>query len=794
LHKPTKNGLSATETSYGLAENTLGVSCHGRQILTLQKQRLQQRQLCIHKTRVRNNNQLSLVSCGQPLRGIDVRIVEPETRRALGEGTIGEIWIDGESKCAGYWQRPELTQEVFNARIDGESDSHGSYLRTGDLGFFHEGELFVCGRIKDMIIIHGSNYYPQDIEAIIAAEFPNIGPEGPVQSAAFAVEHEGEERLAVVMEVRQRELGVEPADVAQAIRSRYFIDPQLVLFVPPRSISKTTSGKVARSETRERWLNGDLPVLASYEHAEDDRSNAEAGLRGSFERIRELYHLRGDEEVTLTDIGLDSLTLVDLTLEIQRHFERRGLAHVVSELDARFLQRLTIAELSRLLEVYEADPDGPTGDLRAWLEARQHMDDASELERMRADGQWQPPATPAKEARDDPRKVFLTGASGFFGPFLLGSLLQRTSCEFEVLVRAADPGHGHARLVDAMQRALVWSPELEEQFHSRVRVVCGDLGLGQLGLTDGEWRRLCDETDAIMHNGARVNYVFSYDALRLYNVEATRELMRMAATIRKKPFHLISTTFVHGWSTSPISAEHDCYYDLKDLDFGYAQSKCVAEHLVRSAESQGQPIRIYRPALISASSRGVGNKDDIFVRLLAFMIKYGLCVDILNQTSLLPADLVSDHIARMFLLKDTPSNTFHMTATNVYNIIDVTQSIAEQFGYSFRYLSIDRFIEEMNRLCTPEDPLYPLLVFFNRSHDKFKPLENKRYDNRHYRAALEQVKPEIREPDFSDTVAYIIRYMQREGLISPCNPVRAGARHAPAASLDRRSCSVAESA
>ncbi|NUM56716.1 MAG: thioester reductase domain-containing protein [Candidatus Hydrogenedentes bacterium] len=752
------------EAAYGLAENTLTVSRRGRRVLTVQKQRLQQRQLCIEKTSARNNNQVSVVSCGKPLQGMDVRIVDPESHHALGENAIGEIWIDGDSKCKGYWQRPELSQAIFHARIANESGNPGNYMRTGDLGFFHEGELYVCGRLKDIIIVHGVNYYPQDIEAIVAAEFPNIGPTGPVQTAAFSVDHDGQERLVVAVEVRPNSELVDPATVAKAIRSRYFIDPYQVLFVPPRAISTTTSGKVARGKTRERWMSGELEVLASYVHATPTGGN-DSGLRGLFDRVREIYQLTGDEDVTFTDIGVDSLTLVELTLEIKDHFERRGLAELVSELDARFLQRLTVAELSFLLDVYDEGSEAPEAGLRDWLAARQQSDDAQELESMRADAQWQPPAEPADEATPTPQSILMTGATGFFGPFLLSSLLQRTRCAIEVMVRATDSDHGSARLVDALRRTERWTPEIEEEFHTRVRVVCGDLGTHRVGLSDAEWERVCEESDAIVHNAAQVNYVLSYEALRPYNIGGTRELMRLAATKRKKPFHLISSTFIHGWSARPVAAEHEFNEALEELDFGYSQSKCIQEHLVLNAARQGQPVRIYRPTLITASSRGIGSKDDIGVRLLAFMIKYGISVEALNQVSFLPADLVSDHIARIFALERATSNTFHVTTTKYYNMMDVTRSITEQFGYTFTYYPMERFIKEMNRLCKPDDLLYPLLVFFNRSHHKFKPMEPKRYDNRHYRAALAEAKPDVVEPDYRNTVAYIVKHMQREGLI-----------------------------
>jgi len=232
-----------------------------------------------------------------------------------------------------------------------------------------------------------------------------------------------------------------------------------------------------------------------------------------------------------------------------------------------------------------------------------------------------------------------------------------------------------------------------------------------------------------------------------------------------KPFHLISSTFIHGWSARLVAAEHEFNEEFEELDFGYSQTKCVQEHMVLNAERHGLPVRIYRPTLISASSSAVGSKEDIFVRLLAFMIKYKIGIEALNQLNLLPADLVSDHIARIFTLKDTASNTFQITTSKYFNIIDVAREITDQFGYTFNYHSMSSFIDQLNRLCTPDDLLYPLRAFFNRSYTKIKPMEPKRYDNQHYRAALERVQPEIFEPELADTVAYTVRHLQREGLI-----------------------------
>ena len=185
--------------AYGLAENTLAVTHYGRQIVAVNKKLLQQGTLRIENARPANNNQLRLVSCGRPLDGIHVRIVDPESRAALGERQIGEIWIAGKSTCQGYWKLPKLTQEAFGNAVETDPEDRNAYLRTGDLGFLHEGELFVCGRIKDLIIIRGVNYYPQDIETIVESASQKIRTAGV---AAFEGGDEEGETLVVVAEVK----------------------------------------------------------------------------------------------------------------------------------------------------------------------------------------------------------------------------------------------------------------------------------------------------------------------------------------------------------------------------------------------------------------------------------------------------------------------------------------------------------------------------------------------------------------------------------------------------------------
>jgi thioester reductase-like protein len=751
--------------AYGLAENTLAVSHYGKRILTVNKKRLQQRSLHIEDDHPRNNNQLRIVSCGRPLPGIDLGVVDPDSCVRLGSDRIGEIWLAGESRCRGYWERAELSLQVFGGVVAGDSNRDRVYLRTGDLGFQHEGELYVCGRIKDLIIIRGVNYYPQDIEAIVEASSRKIRTGCVVAFDAG----EDRERLVVLAEVKSVKDLPDPKEIARAIRTQYFVEPETIAFVSHNAIPKTTSGKLSRARARQVFMDDELSTLASYVSDRGPSATGDLpGLKERFQYIVELYNLTGHEEYTFADIGIDSLTMVEILEDIKQLLEDHGAGELVGEVDVRLLQRLTIAEFFSLVDQFEKAAGEPIAALRYVLK-RIHQEHTSyEYECMRSDAELEVLNRVAAAAPRPPvSQVLLTGATGFSGPFLLNSLLRRTPHTFHVLTRATDPVHGMDRVRASLRRSRVLTPELEDRLETRVRIVCGDLARHNLGLKSEQWKHLASQVHAVCHNGAAVNYMLGYDALRPPNVDGTRELLRFAATGVPKEFHLISSTFIFGWTVKGVLLESDNNADMAGLDFGYSQSKWVAERLVFEAQKQGLTVRVYRPSLISASSDAVGSREDIFVRLLAFILKYGIAVNARNQISLLPADIAADNIVAIFNQAETEQTTFHVTVDDYYNMIDVAEVLSRDHGYSFVYRDIPEFVAEMTRLGTKDDPIYPLLDFFNRSHTKLTAMQHKRYDNSRYRQARLASRGARPDPTLAATVAQLMRFMLREGLVEP---------------------------
>jgi acyl-CoA synthetase (AMP-forming)/AMP-acid ligase II len=253
----------ATNPLYGMAEATLLISGaprgSGPVIRTVSRDAFQRHELAPAAS---GDDAHRVVGCGRNLIGERIAIVDPETRRRLATDQIGEVWVGGPHICKGYWRNPEATTSTFQARIEGEEEP---WLRTGDLGFMDEaGELFITGRIKDLIIVRGINYYPQDIENTVYDSHPalrrNCG-------AAFSVlTEENQEKVVLVQEVERthrRDLEIEEivACIREAVANEHEIALDSIVLIRPGSIPKTTSGKIQRSAARRMWLQNSFETV-----------------------------------------------------------------------------------------------------------------------------------------------------------------------------------------------------------------------------------------------------------------------------------------------------------------------------------------------------------------------------------------------------------------------------------------------------------------------------------------------------------------------------------------------------
>jgi len=313
---------------YGLAEATLFVSGgpwgQGPSTLDVSRAALEEKRVAPATA----GDRLRLVSSGAPADAQTVRIVDPDALTACDDRRIGEIWVSGESVAAGYWNNPEETRLTFDALITGCDDHR--FLRTGDLGFIDDGQLFVSGRLKDLIILGGRNYYPQDLELAAERSHPSLRPG---HAAAFALTNDGEELLALALEVTRHHRESENEKVFSAVRralaEREGVLPHVIVLVRQNGIPRTTSGKVQRRATRTMLLANTLDVIARSDARIDDVAVAmgaptdssapvEAWLRRWVADELQIDVRSVDATASVREYGLDSVAAVRLVTELEQ--------------------------------------------------------------------------------------------------------------------------------------------------------------------------------------------------------------------------------------------------------------------------------------------------------------------------------------------------------------------------------------------------------------------------------------------------------------------------------------------
>ncbi len=251
---------------YGMAETTLivsgGLKSSPPVIRRVQGPALEQNRVVAAASEGKGVR--AIVGCGRSPDGQKVVIVDPESLTQRREGQVGEILVSGPSVAQGYWRKQQQTEETFHAYLSDTGE--GPFLRTGDLGFLLDGELFVTGRLKDVIIIRGQNYYPQDIELTVQKSHPALRPNC---GAAFTVEFKGSERLVIVQEVERsylRKLDVNEVvgNIRQAVTAEHSLQVYATVLVKTGSIPKTSSGKTRRHACRAEFLTCSLNVVGDW--------------------------------------------------------------------------------------------------------------------------------------------------------------------------------------------------------------------------------------------------------------------------------------------------------------------------------------------------------------------------------------------------------------------------------------------------------------------------------------------------------------------------------------------------
>ncbi len=394
---------------FGLAEATLilsgGLVAQAPVIRTFEAAALSQRKVV--DAEPDDEDVRSLVGCGATLPDQKIVIADPVTLTRCPAGQIGEIWASGPSIAQGYWNQKDATKATFRAFL--KDTGEGPFLRTGDLGFLQDGELFVTGRLKDLIIVHGVNHYPQDLELTVQESHHRLRPGC---GAAFTVERDGGEELVIVHEVERRKKGdFEPIFEAarKIIASEHDLMLDAVVLVKAGSIPKTSSGKIQRHACRDGYLDGSLAVVGRW-HAADlaaaaavdpaaavsgsqtIAAPADATIAGAaaapnvttivIEEIRRVARERANGlslDSPIIETGLDSLERMEILAALEERFGGRFPEEIFPDLE-------TTRQLVAAVEEHLGDKPKPRPSYPADFEIPQknyHFDQFPEYRKLR---------------------------------------------------------------------------------------------------------------------------------------------------------------------------------------------------------------------------------------------------------------------------------------------------------------------------------------------------------------------------------------------------------------------------
>ncbi|MEK8016253.1 MAG: amino acid adenylation domain-containing protein [Candidatus Parabeggiatoa sp.] len=387
------------------------------------------------------------------------------------------------------------------------------------------------------------------------------------------------------------------------------------------------------------------------------------------------------------DLGGNSLLINNLLSKIQDVFQ--------ADLHIRHLfEHSTIASMAQTIDTYRH------------LEGGIATVEAMTVTELQADVILEPSirclVNETKTFISTPTAIFLTGATGFLGAFLLDELLEQTQANIYCLVRDCNTiAEGKQKIHKNLERYLLKN---DERFNPRIIPVNGDLSQPLLGLDEQQFYRLASKVDVIYHVAAFVNVLYPYVAMRATNIQGTHEILRLASQIKLKPVHYISTTGIfesagYCYRRKKKIKEQDNLNNCKVVYGGYAQSKWVAEKIVHLAQSRGIPVAIYRPGMVSGHSQtGVSNTDDILCRLLKHFIQQGKAPDFDMTIDMTPVDYVSRAIVHLSKQKESLGKIFHLVNSQPLHLSQLLKEI-QFLGYSLVQIERNQWKSELSQLA-----------------------------------------------------------------------------------------------
>jgi thioester reductase-like protein/amino acid adenylation domain-containing protein len=691
------------------------------------------------------NPESTYCAIGAPMDPEHLYLLDTDGER-VPEGEAGELFVGGDCLARGYVELPEKTEESFPE--DPFSSRTGARMyRSGDRArLLYDGSLEILGRVDFMVKIRG---YSVELGAVEAAIEEGLA----VKSCVVISEgEEGEDKRLVAYIVPDPEdderysgWSLDPK-IGRSKEIRGILQDSLPhyavpsVFVELESLPiQTTSGKVDRSELPPPPPRPTREDAGSFARLPEDapRSEKEALLARAWEDVLRLDEGEVRPEDDFFDLGGHSLAAAQLSSRVEQGFG----VHVSMPL---FMEDPTLAGLCDRIETLQRDGK----DVRS-----------QPSEDLRAEAVLDPEIAPQSAANGtrtlrDAGDVFLTGATGFLGAFLLEGLLSSTNARVHCLVRQ----RGGMESIEAnLRRYGLWQTEWKE----RIVPVAGDLGEPSFGMTDRGFDTLAKEVDLIIHAAAVVNLVYPYSALQAANVGGTRELLRLACRHEAKPVHHVSTNGIFPPGMGLCEEETDLDELAEAREDGYGQSKWVAEKLVREAAGRGLPVSVYRPGNVSGHSEsGASNPRDLIGAVIVESTRLGYAPEIEGwHMEMTPVDFVAAAILHLASEKAAQGGTYHLANPEPPPADEVFDRLEEQ-GYQLERLPYDEWLQRID--ATPPEEGSPGEVLQGTSPSADEIWEENTYIDRNARRALGDRGPT--RPAFDgDLMETYARYFVRQG-------------------------------
>ncbi|KXP00723.1 non-ribosomal peptide synthetase [Tsukamurella pseudospumae] len=603
------------------------------------------------------------IPIGQPIAGTGIVITDP-AHAAVPAGVFGELCIAGDGVTLGYHERPELTADRF-VTLPGTPGLRA--YRTGDLvRRLRDGRIEFGGRIDTQVKVRGFRVELGEIESALETALPGV-------RAIAAVDTDGA-AITAYIEGTADNLGDVHAllDGLRETLAPYMVPSSFVLvdafpLTPNRKIDRKALVSAGGAPLALTAAGGAEFVAA--------RTDLERDLTAIWTDLLSLDTAPGVRDDFFL-LGGHSLLATKLVFRVR---EKLGM---VVPLPVLFAGELTIERLALILE------NG--GSVANTLVLADEVRLPDEIRPT--------PGAPVYSAAD-PRNLFVTGATGFVGSFLVAELLATSSATLHCLVRAATAEEGIERIRAAMEGYGIW----DESFAGRIVAVPGDLTRERLGLSDATWVWLAGTVDGIMHCGADVNFLRPYQTLKSANVDGTVQVLALACDGPVKPVHFVSTTYVFSRFSYPqdtvFSEEDRTPIQNPEFTFGYTQSKWVGEQVVFEARSRGIPTFVYRTGRVAGHSvTGACQDSDFLWQTIRLGVTMGAAPTMDMSTDITPVDYVVQAIARLSRQQSLSGRTFHVVSDETVAVPDLVQWMAD-YGYAGEELPFAQWCERATDLA-----------------------------------------------------------------------------------------------